>query len=196
MAGVKGRSGGHNAKTVKQHRLEGTLRKSRHAGVRNPDPPEVPAETLKPPVPLKAAERAEWKRMVARLQTAKTLTQVDDAALLQLVRLFVETEEIVKEHREVKTLSAQLKRVIRKLEGSDLVRAVAEIVKLQQILAGHRRDLRLGHLAMRQYIVEFGLTPSSRGRVKLPDEGESGDVFSEFDQAPTLMLVKGTGKKR
>lgn len=40
MPGVKGqRSGGQNAKTLRQHRLEGTIKKHRHSGYENADPP-------------------------------------------------------------------------------------------------------------------------------------------------------------
>ena len=36
---------------------------------------------------------------------------------------------------------------------------------------------------MRKLMVEFGLTPSSRSRIKVPDGGEPGDEFDRFLEA-------------
>jgi hypothetical protein len=35
-------------------------------------------------------------------------------------------------------------------------------------------------MAIRQYLVEFGLTPASRGRIKLPPKPEESDEFASF----------------
>ena len=38
-------------------------------------------------------------------------------------------------------------------------------------------------LALRLYLTEFGLTPASRGRVKLPEKPQANaDPFAEFDE--------------
>ena len=91
MAGVKGRSGGRNAKTVEQHRLEGTYDPSRHAGFENPEPPKGTPES---PKPLQGDAKDEWDRMIRRLDASKTLSVVDDAALFQYCQLFAETEAL------------------------------------------------------------------------------------------------------
>ena len=37
--------------------------------------------------------------------------------------------------------------------------------------------------SMRKFMVEFGLTPSSRSRIKVPDAGQAGDEFDAFMEA-------------
>jgi P27 family predicted phage terminase small subunit len=37
--------------------------------------------------------------------------------------------------------------------------------------------------SMRKFMVEFGLTPSSRSRIKVPDAGQAGDEFDSFMEA-------------
>lgn len=178
MAGNKN-SGGHNAKGSQFHVLSGTFRADRHAGHESPDPPKGIPE---PPKKLTGEARAEWDRMVARLQEAKTISIVDDAALYQYVRLFAEVETIQVDHLALRKLTETLKRAIRKLNGSELVAAVGEIVKLQQILAKHTVQLRQGHMAVRQYLVEFGMTPSARGRVKVPKGKVDDDKSKNKDR--------------
>ena len=39
-------------------------------------------------------------------------------------------------------------------------------------------------MAIRTYLVEFGLTPASRGRVKLPEQPPEDDPFAQFDRKP------------
>ena len=36
---------------------------------------------------------------------------------------------------------------------------------------------------MRKLMFEFGLTPSSRSRIRFPDGGEAGDEFDKFMEA-------------
>lgn len=151
------------------HVLQGTFRKDRHADHVTPEPPSGRPQ---PPKALRPEERREWDRMIARLEQSKVLSVVDDAVLYQYVMLFFETDGIRTEQAELSKLSAELKKAVRKLDGSDLVAAVGEIVKLQQIMAKQRTQLRQGHMAIRQYLVEFGLTPAARTRVKLSPKDE------------------------
>lgn len=84
MPGVKGFSGGHNRKSVDQHRLEGTFQRSRHA----------PAVAGGPPAPLSAASR---RRTLAGLSTGARRMAVAlldsydgwDAAALSTLRSYV-----------------------------------------------------------------------------------------------------------
>lgn len=166
MAGNQN-SGGHNAKSTSLHVLEGTFRKDRHGDVENPEPP---IGTPKPPKKLTGEALAEWKRMLERLTTSKTISIVDDAALYQYCRLFAETEAVADDYTETRALSTTLKKALTKLEGADLVAAVGEIVKLRQLLGKQTTQSRQQRMAIRQYLVEFGLTPSSRGRVKITNK--------------------------
>ena len=92
MAGVQGRSGGRNAKTAKQHRLEGTTQKHRHSGYTNADPP-----LGDPPKPkgLTKVASAEWDLMVEDLRQSKTLAVTDRSVLHQYCEQFAETEASV-----------------------------------------------------------------------------------------------------
>jgi len=61
-------------------------------------------------------------------------------------------------------------------------------VSLFREIGEHRRmmlslgtKIRQGRLAARVFLGEFGLTPASTGRVRLPDPNEERDAFSEFE---------------
>lgn len=176
MAG-NANSGGHNRKASHLHVLDGTYRRDRHADAETPDPPQA---TPTAPKKLAGEAKAEWDRMVARMVTAKTVTTVDDAALYQYVQLFAETERIKSDHAETRSLRDALKKTaVSKLNGAELVEAIGHIVKLQQMLAKETTQLRQQRMAIRQYLVEFGMTPSARGRVKTtnkkPADPKTGD---------------------
>lgn len=166
MAGVKGRSGGNNAKTVEQHHLEGTFNTTRHSGYVNPEPPPgLPT----PPKVLTGDAEEEWDRMVRRLQTSKTVSVIDDGALYQYVRLFAETEAIAVTQLETAGSIQILEENIAGLKGPDLVAVFQEISKLRQLEARYTNQIRQGRMAQRVFLVEFGMTPASRGRVRLTD---------------------------
>lgn len=147
------------------HVLTGTFRGDRHGGVESPEPPKGRPEA---PKSLSAVARAEWARMVDRLEGSGTLAIVDDAALYQYAKLFAETERIDERSIENVRLAKKLMRAVAKLEGSELVMAVKAIVELRYLEGKDTRDLRQGHMAVRGYLVEFGMTPAARSRVKLP----------------------------
>jgi phage terminase small subunit len=164
MAGTAN-SGGRNKKDPKLHVLRGTFRKDRHGDHESPAAP-----TGRPQMPkgLSPVARAEWTRMVDRLEAAGSLTIVDDAALYQYAKLFAETEAISTDNAEFRKLSRQLKKIaMDELEGAELVEAIGKIVLLQHDIAKQTGQLRQGHMAVRQYLVEFGMTPAARTRVKL-----------------------------
>lgn len=169
MAG-NANSGGRNKKPTALHVLQGTFRKDRHG---EGETPEAPVGTPTPPGKLSATARAEWDRMVARLTTTRALTVVDDAVLYQYACLFAEVEEQKGEAARLRKLSSDLKVAASKLDGEVLVEAIGKIVTLQHIIARLSTQLRQGHMAIRQYLVEFGMTPSARTRVKVT--GAAGD---------------------
>lgn len=185
MAGVKGqRSGGHNAKTAAQHALQGTARKHRHAGLKNPAPP---TGRPVPPKALKGDAKAEWDRMIARLEISKALSLVDDAVLYQYCRLFAETEALVDRQEEIQGSIDILEENIPDMsDSSDRVACFQEIGKLRQLQSSVDNKIAKGRMNQRVYLVEFGMTPASRGRVKLPsDPAKDDDGFGEFDADET-----------
>lgn len=173
-----GSSGGRNVKTAKQHRLEGTFQKVRHAGFTNPEPPKGRPES---PKKLAGEAKSEWDRMIVRLEANGTLAKTDDAALYQYCRLFAETEDLARLRDETGASVAILEENLSGLEGADLVACFQEISKLRQLESRYAVQIRQGRMAQRMFLQEFGLTPASRGRVKLP-ERQNDDPFSEFEE--------------
>jgi len=182
-------SGGRNKKSHRAHALAGTGRKDRGTkktptSADAPDPP-----VGRPPIPigLIGPALAEWTRMVGRLEAAKTLSIVDDAALFQYCCLFAETEGI----RDARLANARLVKkllvAIERLRGDAMVDAIAQIVQLKKLEVKSTAQLRQGHMAVRQYLVELGMTPAARSRVKVPDNTPvEADPFAEFDTPPGL----------
>lgn len=65
MAGVKGRSGGHNRQTLEAHELHGTFRPSRHGALALVTPaPIVGDAPPAPPASLSRAARNTWRAIV------------------------------------------------------------------------------------------------------------------------------------
>jgi P27 family predicted phage terminase small subunit len=170
-------SGGRNAKGVQSHVLAGTFRRDRHADHTTPEPP---VGTPRSPRPLQGHAKAEWTRMIRRLEHSHTLSIVDDAALYQYVQLHAETEAVQADNASTRKLSETLMLAVAKLEGAELASAVGEIVKLRQVLAKQTTQLRQQRMALRQYLVEFGMTPSARGRVKVPKAAAPKSKVDQF----------------
>lgn len=182
MAGTSN-SGGRNAKAPSEHMATGTYRPDRHEGFDAPDPPKgrpVAPKSLVDPV-----ARAEWERMVDRMEQSHTLALVDDAALYQHAQLFSETERIIVRSIEDRKLAVKLTRTaLKELKGDALVGAIEAIERLRAQERKDTRDLRQGHMAIRSYLVEFGMTPAARTRVKI----------QKSDKKPSKLLAFMGGK--
>jgi phage terminase small subunit len=181
------RNSGRRRKDSNLHLLAGTYRPDRHTDRQTPDPPSGQPDKR---ATLIGEAAAEWDRMVRRLEIMQTLTTVDDAALEQYCLLYAETDRLRTEDVRLMTLSKTLKRALKKLEGADLVEAVGKIVAIEQLHARVLQQLRQGHMAIRQYLVEFGMTPSARTRVKAL--GAKGGEPSPQDQLRAKFF--GSGK--
>lgn len=164
MAGVKGRSGGRNSKTAEELKVHGTFNATRHTGIENPDPPEG---RPKPPGKLGKIARSEWKRMIRGLSEARILSTVDAAPLYQYCQLFGETEALVADVQQMNALVEQLKGALKDVNGESLVEALSHIAKLNAQRTKHTTLIRQGRMALRVYLIEFGLTPAARSRVKI-----------------------------
>jgi P27 family predicted phage terminase small subunit len=182
MAGTSS-SGGRNRKSQREHALAGTGRTDRGTKPKgkttDPDPPRG-----RPPTPkgLVGMAREEWARMVNRLEAAKILSVVDDAALYQYCCLYAETEGIRASRMTNARLLAKLEAALERVRHEDQIAAVASAIgDLQRVDAKHLQQLRQGHMAIRQYLVEFGMTPAARSRVRATDAPAPEDPFAEFD---------------
>ena len=168
MAGT-GRSGGRNRKSRAAHALTGTGRKDRGTATTatSADAPDPPKGRPTIPLGLTGHALAEWQRMAGRLEQAKTGSTIDDAVLYQYCCLFAETEAIVVAHRANVALVVKLQRAIEKLtNGDQIVEAIGHIVQLKKLETKYSTQLRQGHMALRQYLVELGMTPAARSRVQ------------------------------
>lgn len=212
MAGTA-RSGGRNRKSLAAHALAGTGRKDRGTAAAAGAPPPADPPKGRPPVPagLVGPALEEWTRMVIRLAAAETLSKVDDAALYQYCCLFAETEAILVAQRGTAALIESLQlaivrwtRLVDRLEaaegklsedatlqsvidrgkyGDQIVGAIAQVVQLKKLEAKYPTQLRQGHMALRQYLVEFGMTPAARGRVQpAPDTTPAARPVDRFIQ--------------
>lgn len=169
MPGVKGqRSGGANRISSQLHVLRGTFRGDRHGAA---DIPDLPKEIPKPRKPLTGEAKAEWERVVAELEAAKSIATIDGSRLYQYVSLFAEVEDIKAQAAVTKSLLNRAKGAIRKLDGLELIQALESIVKLQQLVVRQTSQLRQGRMSLRQYINDLGMTPVAR-HGKVPAGGE------------------------
>ena len=160
MSGVKGqRSGGHNRKSAHLHVLQGTFRAHRHGSA---DVPRPPAGQPTPRKALAGDAKQEWARVTKELEDAGALAEIDAGRLYQYVSLFAEVEAIKIQATTTQMLLTKAKRAIRGLEGAELLQAIEQLVKLQQIAVRQTTQLRQGHMAIRQYLNDFGMTPVAR----------------------------------
>ena len=169
MAGVKGRSGGRNAKTAAELKQSGTFRADRHGGIENPEPPVgVPAV----PEGLSGLALSEWRRMISRLETSHTLAVVDDGILEQHCKLYAETEAIAQAQIEVGASIDILEDNLSDIEKDQLVQVFQEITKLRGLESKYTTQLQSGRAKLKAFFVEFGLTPAARSRVKVTSAKE------------------------
>ena len=118
MAGVKGRSGGHNKKRVEQHVLEGTYRRDRHGPLKGQLANESSAQR-QAPEHLDAETRAVWTELASVYTTAAPLT-LELAAVH--VRLHREFHQRFIEAQKANTATSALIRAIR--QEAQIVRAL------------------------------------------------------------------------
>jgi len=160
---ARGSGAGRPPKTSQAHILAGTFREDRHQPT--VEPPKGRPDS---PKPLDGDALAEWDRMILRLESCGTLAKVHDAAIYQYALLFAETEQIHEIQADTAAGIDRLEENLSGLEGKDLVDCFQEISKLRQLEARYVTQVRQGRIAIKQFLVEFGLTPAAQGRVKLP----------------------------
>ncbi len=156
--------GGRNRKSAAVHALSGTLRKDRHTFASAQPPIGAPPVSSA----LVGEARAEWDRMIVRLEASKTLSTVDDAVLVNYCRLHADAERL---QRAVDTLRSPFFEKV-SVDGAGVEHREPRVHPGFAQLRSYRQ-------ALRQYLVEFGLTPASRSRVKVADVSER-DALGEF----------------
>ena len=177
-------SGGRNKRSATSHILRGTFRKDRHGDDATPEPP---IGTPKPPVRLVGQAKAEWGRVIVSLSNNKTLSIVDAHALFQYCELFAETQELKADYWRLRKSSTQMLKAIKGLTGAELVKALGHVTQMEHEISRLTTKLRQNRLAVKSFLVEFGLTPSARTRVKQIGGGGERKMskVDQFRQAKT-----------
>ena len=111
--------------------------------------------------------------MIERLELTKTLSRVDDAALYQYCQLFAGTEAIEVTRLKTESSIDLLESNLQQLPKEDLAGAYLAIAKLRTLEARYITQIRQGRMALRTYLVEFGLTPAARSRVTVTGSGSN-----------------------
>lgn len=162
MPGVKGRSGGHNRKPTALKILQG------NPGRRRLEPEKEPQPELaipRCPAGLSGAARAEWRRITPHLYDLGLLTEIDLSGLAGYCICFGELLEAER----------MITRTGRWEVEPKVVRARDEALK-----------------QLRGYLVEFGLSPASRSRVRADVQKAADDLPADeaFLSARGLRVVK------
>ncbi len=155
-------------------RMRGTARPDRHAGHDAPD--QILGDPSQP-LELAGLALGEWQRMVERLTLTGAIERVSDAAIYQCALLFGQIEETRQRYEDDQRLDRELTAQLKTpdLETEQYLAILGPLNDTRKRLLSATTTLRQGHMAMRQYLTEFGLTPASRARVKLPPKSKTVD---------------------
>lgn len=127
---------------------------------KNEPNPQVGEDIPKPPSWMETQAKKEWKRIVPELHRLELLTMVDHPSLVaycQAYARFVECEKIIKK------------------QGMTFETPNGYVQQRPEIAISNNAQK-----IMKEFAAQFGLTPSSRGRLNLPDQKENKDEFEEF----------------
>lgn len=178
MPGVKGRSGGANIKSVAQHRRAGTFRPDRHGGFSNP---AYPAGAPEPPHELIGVAANTWDRIVDALGDTGMLSTADGDGLYQYCQLFAETDALEASKASTAATIRLMETELARVRREDVGPLRREVTKLRRLEGDYVSKIRQGRVALFTFLRELGLTPASRGRVKLPEQPLE-DEFSQFER--------------
>ncbi len=126
------------------------------------------------PETLTGEAAAEWDRMVERLRLAKTLAMTDDAALYDYVQMHA--------------LADRLQETVDGLDSLVYFKH-AQAMDIDGDYTTHKEpkvhpavgQLRQTRMALRRYLAEFGLVPTSRHRVEpVSSESAQESPFARF----------------
>jgi P27 family predicted phage terminase small subunit len=147
---------GRRPKPTRLRKLEG------NPGKRpiNPDEPEPPAGIVACPEYLDASGKREWGRIYPLLTASKILTELDATALgayCQEYSKWIAAEEKVK----------KLGSIVTSPSGYPILNPYVSLGKnaLQ---------------AMHRFLVEFGMTPASRSRLRIESKSDEQDPLDAF----------------
>jgi P27 family predicted phage terminase small subunit len=139
----------------------------------NRNEPQPRAKAPGCPTWLPAEGKAEWRRVVPELDRIGMLTKVDRAALAAYCAAWA---LLVRATRDVEANGLIAEAVDKEVETVDgVVHLIVRRTKNPAVLIA--RDAAA---QVRQFCAEFGLTPSARSRMDLPDSGGGGDARERY----------------
>lgn len=116
------------------------------------------------PAHLSDVSKVAWRRVAEMLDRIGVLTECDSLALERLCDCYAEIlacrELIDRDGRTYKTVTAQ---------GDTLIKGNPAV-----------SQLRAADAQFKSYLVEFGLTPAARSKVRTEESKEPTDQFKEF----------------
>ena len=151
---------GRKPKPTALRAIEGNPGK-RRLNDREPTPPEGVPDC---PDELDDVARAEWFRTAGVLKEMKLLTRADRTALLAYCTVYARWVEA---EAQVRKYGAIVKSPNKGFPMKSPYLTVAD------------QSLE----SMRKFMVEFGLTPSSRSRIRVPEDAGAADEFDLFVEA-------------
>jgi len=107
------------------------------------------------------------------------LAKVDGHVAGAYCQLWSETHHVKEQLEEARAGLKVLEENLSDIQAEDKVQLFTQIVALHKTISKCTDQSRQGWMAIRQYLVEFGLTPASRGRIKLPPKAETADEFEQ-----------------
>ena len=164
MAGKKGRSGGHNKKSIAEHKLDGTYRSNRHSGILQENAMQVEPEQYITQSDTKAKLFVRFSTLLH--SEGLTSGQVDSLYISQIVDLY-----------DAYTQAATIyntEGVAAKVGAKLAINLMMEIQKEMRVLLG-----------------EYALTPSTRAlqeRTKDTDPYEVADPVADFLNAKPRLV--------
>ncbi len=139
--------------------LEGTFRKDR-AAKREPKAPKPKKKRMSPPAYLGRLAKAEWRRIIPKLDEMGILSDADRAVIAAYCQAWQRVQQYEKDIDDNGSSFITEK-------GYECQRpAVAMAQKQAQLL--------------RQFAGELGLSPSSRSRVEVPEKAPPADPTEEL----------------
>lgn len=125
------------------------------------------------PTWLSQEAKAEWRRVVPELDRIGMLSRVDRAALTAYCELWATFMTAQREIHEHGLIVAGFRRVFESEDGTTVVVSIP--TKNPAVVIARDAAAQI-----RQYCAEFGLTPSARARIDLPEKPEADELGSMF----------------
>jgi P27 family predicted phage terminase small subunit len=125
------------------------------------EPAPAPRRSLAPPAWLQGDAVTEWRRLAPVLRRLGLLTEIDGGALAQYCALWARWREAERE-------LAKTGMVIKGTKGFPILSPYVGVA--------HRTLVEL-----RAMLVQFGMTPAARSRVKTDPGPKPDDPFAKFD---------------